>query len=186
MWNHLLPKDSCIVCGRKCYEANSRKCTGADILLCDKWIDSNRNDIVKQQIKNLEERLRVDLPPLDELRMVNRRGLYLGDGEYVYHPKTDTFFRCMVKGNIPLLLSELWTNVNKSFISCYHSQYNAELKDILKKRLFEENNEGEWPPEKQIEVKASSEEYTDIEYENMSGFNEAGPFAMKYATAASY
>lgn len=186
MWNHLSSKDSCIICGRGCLEAETRRCAGADKLLCDKWIENNKDDIVKQQIKNLEERLKVDLPPLDELRIVNRQGLYLGSGEYVYHPKTDTFYRCMLKGDIPLLQSELWTNVNKASISSYYSQYNAELKDILKKRLFEEDNKGEWPSEKPIEVKTSSEEYTEIEYENVSGFNKNGPFAMKYARTASY
>jgi hypothetical protein len=171
MWNHILSKDSCIICGRKCQEVESRKCTGADKLLCDKWIENNKDDIVKQQIKNLEERIRVGLPPLDELRI-----------EYVYHKKTNTFYRCMLKGGIPLLQSEIWTNMNKSYVSCYHSQYKAELNDILKKRLFKQKNEGEWPPEKPKEVKASSEEYTEIEYEKVSGFNKNGPFAMKYAT----
>ncbi len=33
MCNHLLPKDTCIVCGRKCYEAESRRCSESDKLL---------------------------------------------------------------------------------------------------------------------------------------------------------
>ena len=184
MWNHLAPKDSCIICGRKCSLPESRKCVGSDKLLCDKWLENMKDDIVKQQIKNLEERIKVELPPLDELTIVNRRGLYLGDAEYVYHLKTDTFFQCMINGiNIPLLQSESWLNIDKSQRYSYYSQYKAELRDILKKRIFEDKNEGEWPIQKPANVNISPEEFSEIEYESVSGFMGAGPFDIKHAAA---
>ncbi len=140
--------------------------------------------MVKQQIKNLEERLKVGLPPLDELIIVNRRGLYLGGAEYVYHPKTDTFFRCMINGmNIPLLQSESWLNMDKGPIYSYYSQYKAELRDILKKRIFEEDNKGEWPEQRPVDVNISPEEFNEIEYEPVSGFKQVGPFDIKHAAA---
>jgi hypothetical protein len=183
MWNHLAPKDSCIICGRKCFVPESRQCVGSDKLLCDKWVENMKDAIVKQQIKNLQERLKVNLPPLNELIIVNRDGLYLGDGEYVYHTKTDTFFRCIIQGqNIPLLQSEIWVNVNK-YIHSYYSQYNAELKDILKKRIFEEENKGEWSPHKRVDINISPEEFSEIEYEPVSGFIKSGLFDIKHALA---
>jgi hypothetical protein len=185
MWNHLLPTDSCIICGRKCFETESGRCSGADKLLCDKWVENNKDDIVKQQIENLQQRIKAGLPALDELRIVNRRGLYLGGGEFAYHSKTDTFWRCFNSGTIPLLQSERWEKVIPKMT--FYSQYNASMEEILKKRLFEEKNEGEWPPDEiPKEIKTSSEEFTEIEYESVSGFSKVGPFSMKYATSASY
>ena len=184
MWNHLLPKDTCIVCGRKCYEAESRRCSESDKLLCDKWVENNKDNIVKQQIKNLEERLKAGLQPLDELTIVNRRGLYLGAGNFVYHSKTDTFWCCFNSGDIPLLQSERWEKVLPK--KTFYSQYKAYLEEVLKKRLFEEKNEGEWPlREGPKEIKTSSEEFSEIEYENVSGFNKDGPFDMKLASASA-
>lgn len=187
MWNQSIPKNKCFICGRgNPYEDKdnkSKRCEGENKPLCDKWLENNKMDIANQQIKNLEERMKVGLPPLEELMILNRRGLYLGLGEFVYHPETDTFYRCFLSGEIPLLQSESWENVNKERISTYYSQYKAELKDILKKRLFEEKNKGEWPAEPQVNPNISPAEFSEIEYESVPGFKEDGPFDVKHAGA---
>ena len=186
MWNQSVPKNRCYICSRSHWEDGNkyRRCEGPDKILCDKWVENNKIDIANQQIKNLEERMRVNLPPLDELMIVNRRGLYLGWGEFVYHPETDTFYSCQLRGEIPLLQSERWINVNKDGpLHSYYSQYNAELKDILKKRLFEEGNKGEWPPKSSVNPNISPVEFSEIEYEPVPGFTGDGPFDVKHAAA---
>lgn len=186
MWNQSIPRNKCFICGRGRYdnENKSKRCEGEDKLLCDKWLENNKIEIANQQIKNLEARMKIDLPPLEELMIVNRRGLYLGWGEFVYHPETDTFFSCMLSGEIPLLQTESWINVNKDGpVYSYYSQYKAELKDILKKRLFEEGNKGEWPPNPSVNPNISPAEFTEIEYDAVSGFTGDGPFDVKHAAA---
>lgn len=185
MWNQSVPRNKCFICGRGRYEdgTENKRCIGEDKILCDKWLENNKIEIANQQIKNLEARMKVGLPPLEELMIVNRRGLYLGWGEFVYHPQTDTFFSCMLSGEIPLLQNESWINVNKDRISTYYSQYKAELKDILKKRLFEEGNKGEWPAKPQVNPNISSAEFSEIEYDAVPGFTDDGPFDVKHAAA---
>lgn len=182
MFHHILPKNTCCVCGRRCYEDDKRRCSGNDKLVCDSWLENNKSDIVLQNIKNIEERLKVELPPLDELMIVNRRGLYLGWGEYVYHPKTDKFWICMVSGNIPLLQSEHWEKLEPR--SRYCGGYNAYIGDILKKRLFEENNKGEWSANSPEEIIKASKDCSHIDYEKIEAFNEEGPFKNNFAEAA--
>ena len=125
--------------------------------------------------------MKVGLPPLEELLIVNRRGLYIGWGEYVYHPETDTFYRCFLSGEISLLQSERWVKVKQR--SSYYGGYNAYIGDILKKRLFEEKNKGEWPQKPQVNPNISPAEFSEIEYESVPGFTGDGPFDIKHAAA---
>lgn len=183
MWNQSVPKNKCFICGRGLYEDEnkSKRCEGHDKQLCDKWLENNKIEITNQQIKNLEQRVKVGLPPLEELMIVNRRGLYLGWGEFLYHPETDTFFKCMLSGEIPLLQSERWEKLKQK--SCYYGGYNAHIEDILKKRLFEDKNKGEWSQHPQVKTNISPAEFSEIEYDAVPGFTSDDPFDVKHAAA---